>query len=65
MISDDDVKELKEVIPHVMKDIRELKFEHTTDYRICVRCEYRDHCWPDGIPVKYKIEEKQMELWKE
>ncbi len=65
VISDDEVQDLKKVIREVMKDIRELKFERTTDYRICARCEYCDHCWPDGIPVKYKIEEKQMELWGE
>lgn len=63
-ITDDEVKELKEVIRRVMKDIRDLKFERTTDYRVCARCEYQDHCWPEGIPTKYNLEEKQMELWE-
>lgn len=66
VISDDEVKELKQLIRHVMADIRALKFERTTDYRICTRCEYRDHCWPDGIPIKYDLGEvKQLDLWEE
>lgn len=65
VISDDEVKELKEVIRHVMQGVRDLKFERTTDFRICARCEYRDHCWPEGIPTKYNVEEKQLELWIE
>jgi DNA helicase-2/ATP-dependent DNA helicase PcrA len=65
VITDEEVKELKKIIREQMKNIRELRFERTKDYRICVRCDYRDHCWPEGTPVKYKIEEKQMELWKE
>jgi DNA helicase-2/ATP-dependent DNA helicase PcrA len=50
IISDEQVEELKQTIRDVMKDIRALKFEHTTDYRHCERCEYQQHCWPEGIP---------------
>jgi DNA helicase II / ATP-dependent DNA helicase PcrA len=65
VISDDEVKALKEVIRQVMKDIRDLKFERTTDFKICARCEYRDHCWPEGIPTKYNIEEKQLDMFQD
>ena len=49
-ISDDEVDQLKQTIRSVMKEIRALKFARTSDYRNCVRCEYRFHCWPEGIP---------------
>ncbi|MDZ4229189.1 MAG: PD-(D/E)XK nuclease family protein, partial [Patescibacteria group bacterium] len=50
IISDDEVDKLKQTIRDVMKEIRALKFSRTTDYRNCTRCEYRQHCWPEGIP---------------
>lgn len=50
VISDDQVDELKQTIRAVMRDIRALKFSRTSDYRHCRDCEYRHHCWPDGIP---------------
>lgn len=75
VISDKEVKELKKIIREVMKNIRDLKFERTTNFQICEKCEYKDHCWPEGIPTKYNLSEvvvkdenknnpdKQMELW--
>ncbi len=66
VISDEEVQDLKKIIRETMKNIRELKFERTTDNKICARCEYRDHCWPAGIPIKYNIgEAKQLDLWEE
>jgi len=50
LIDDDEVDQLKQTIRDVMKEIRQLKFARTTDYSNCVRCEYRHHCWPEGIP---------------
>lgn len=50
LITDDQVDELKETIRSVMKEIRALNFERTTDYRKCLDCEYIHHCWPEGIP---------------
>jgi len=58
-ITENEVKELKEVIIQTMKDIRELKFERTTDYLICGNCDYQRHCWPNGIP---KLQYKQNTL---
>jgi len=50
LISDDQVDELKQTIRAVMKDIRALNFDRTTDYRKCIDCEYIHHCWPEGLP---------------
>ena len=51
-IPDQAVTELKATIKKSMQAIRNYQFNRTTDYqRHCVRCEYRDHCWPEGIPT--------------
>lgn len=50
-ISNDEVGELKKIIKQVMSDIRSLKFPRTTDYKICAKCYFQDHCYPDGIPA--------------
>ncbi|HKZ35545.1 MAG TPA: ATP-dependent DNA helicase [Patescibacteria group bacterium] len=51
-IPDQAVTELKATIKKSMQAIRNYQFNRTTDYRRhCVRCEYRDHCWPEGIPT--------------
>ena len=49
-ISPDDLKHLRRLIKQVIKEIRQLNFPHTSDSRHCSRCEYRRHCWPDGLP---------------
>ena len=51
ILSADEVDDLKKTIRAVMKEIRALNFARTTDYRHCANCEYRDHCWPEGIPA--------------
>ena len=51
ILSINEVDDLKKTIKTVMKEIRALNFARTTDYRHCVNCEYRDHCWPEGIPA--------------
>jgi len=60
-ISLGELEELKLTIKDVMKKIRELKFERTTNYKTCVNCDYRAHCWPNGIP-KGGGEDSQLEL---
>jgi len=49
-ITPTEVEELKEVIRATMKEIRAHKFHRTQDYSICHRCEFKDHCWPQGTP---------------
>ena len=52
-ITEAEVEELKKIIKEVWKDILNLKFPRTTDVKKhCPRCEWRLHCWPEGIPVK-------------
>ena len=53
-ITEEEVKDLKEVIITSMADIRDLKFDRTTDYTTCATCDFKNHCWPNGVP--------QMEL---
>lgn len=52
-ITEAEVEELKKVIKAVWKDILDLKFPRTTDVKKhCPRCQWRLHCWPDGLPAK-------------
>lgn len=53
-ITDAEIEELKKVIREVMGKIRSLEFPRTTDYNVCSNCDYRAHCWPNGIPYKGK-----------
>lgn len=55
VISDEEIKNLKKLIRETMTSIRDLKFEKTSDFRCCDNCDFRDHCWPTGIPVKYHL----------
>ncbi len=48
--SQDEIEELKVLINETMRNIKNLNFEKTDEYRHCQRCPYNDHCWPDGIP---------------
>lgn len=56
IIADDDVKELQQTIKKAVKEIRNLNFTRTTDYPNCIRCEYRHHCWPEGIPAAKTVD---------
>lgn len=49
-LTKDDVAALKETIKQVMAEIRALHFPRTTNYSVCERCEFKKHCWPEGIP---------------
>lgn len=50
LINESEIEELKNVIKDAMKHIRSLDFPRTTDYSICQNCEFKHHCWPEGIP---------------
>ena len=56
LISDKEVADLKQTIRDVMKEIRILNFTRTTDYRHCQDCEYRPHCWPEGLPKTKQLD---------
>jgi len=49
-VTTEEVDTLKEVIKEVMADIKALKFPRTSDPKPCATCDFRDHCWPEGIP---------------
>jgi len=46
----EEIEDLKNLIRTAMKQIRNLEFERTKEYRHCQQCDFRTHCWPDGIP---------------
>ena len=48
----EEVDDLRKTIKEVMNEIRTLHFERTTNYNICKRCEFANHCWPTGIPTQ-------------
>jgi DNA helicase II / ATP-dependent DNA helicase PcrA len=52
-----EVNDLKKIIKESMASIRSLKFDRTTNYTHCVRCDFRSHCWPNGLPVTQSEEE--------
>lgn len=45
------LEDLKTLIKNTTKKIRELRFNRTKNYRNCEFCEFRNHCWPDGLPM--------------
>ncbi|MBU1200670.1 ATP-dependent helicase [Patescibacteria group bacterium] len=49
-VSEKEIEDLKIVIKQTMKKIRSLKFPRAKDTSVCHRCEFRDHCYPQGIP---------------
>ncbi len=50
-IENSDVTALRETIKRVMSEIRALNFSRTEDRTICARCEFKDHCWPNGLKI--------------
>lgn len=50
-ITRQDTSKLKQMIKEVMERIRNFDFGRTEDTTHCARCEYKDHCYPDGLPV--------------
>jgi len=51
IIKDSDIESLKETIRKVTADIKNLKFERTTDTHFCEMCRFKFHCYPDGVPA--------------
>jgi DNA helicase-2/ATP-dependent DNA helicase PcrA len=51
-ISAADLDALKKIIRRAMNKIRQFSFSRTDQYRHCRRCEYKLHCWPNGLPLK-------------
>jgi DNA helicase II / ATP-dependent DNA helicase PcrA len=49
-VTDQEIEDLKQVIKTSVKKIRSLKFPRAQDTSVCHRCEFRDHCFPAGIP---------------
>ncbi|MBN2016485.1 ATP-dependent helicase [Candidatus Dojkabacteria bacterium] len=48
----DEIEDLKDIVRSNMEKIRNLEFERTKEYRHCQNCDFRNHCWPDGIPTR-------------
>ncbi len=58
-IQKEEVEELKGVIRKSMKEIRSLNLDRTKDTTPCQRCDFRTHCWPDGIPNVNRASENE------
>jgi DNA helicase-2/ATP-dependent DNA helicase PcrA len=58
VITPEEVESLKATIRETMAAIRSLKFDRTTEYKHCTRCDFRTHCWPEGIPEAENNEEE-------
>ncbi len=50
VISQSEVQVLRQLIKATIGQIRHQQFPRTTDLSECVKCEFRDHCWPNGLP---------------
>jgi len=50
-ITPEEITGLKKLIREIMASIRSLDFARTTNYDHCVRCDFRTHCWPAGLPT--------------
>ena len=58
-ITPEEVGQLKETIRMVMGKLHHFEFPRTSEYRFCSRCDFKSHCWPDGVPSK----KGQLELF--
>lgn len=45
-----EVENLKKTIRQTMEKIRDFQFGQTDDYHHCKHCEFKEHCFPEGIP---------------
>lgn len=45
VVTDEDLKILRETIRDVTKKIKNLEFPRTEDKKFCNFCEYKEHCW--------------------
>lgn len=51
---DEQIEDLKTLIKDTVRKIYHLEFEKTKEYRHCQYCDYKNHCWPQGIPTNSK-----------
>lgn len=51
-ISQEEVDALKVLIRDVMQRIRNQEFPKITDTSICAKCDFKHHCWPNGISTQ-------------
>lgn len=49
-IQKEEVEDLKKLIRKTVANIRSLDFSRTENKKHCDRCEFRSHCWPEGLP---------------
>jgi len=49
-IPEEELSNLRSIIKKTIKQIRALNFSRTDDYFSCTRCEFKNHCWPEGLP---------------
>ena len=47
-----DYSQFKVTVKNVWEQIQAQKFNRTTNTKICDKCRFKAHCWPDGVPVK-------------
>lgn len=52
VISKEEVEDLKKIIKDTMGKIRNLVFPRTENYDVCSYCDFKHHCWPEGVPKK-------------
>ena len=50
VIQKGETENLKKIIEEVMAQIRNLEFPRTTNYDVCTYCEFKAHCWTEGVP---------------
>lgn len=50
IIKKQQIEKLKKTIHQTIRQIRQLNFSRTQDKSHCPRCDFKDHCWPQGIP---------------
>lgn len=50
-IQKEEVEDLKKLLRKTVASIRALDFSRTENKKHCDRCEFRSHCWPEGLPI--------------
>ncbi len=50
-VTDEDLKVLRQIIRETAEKIKKLEFARTTEIKNCEHCQYKDHCWPEGLNV--------------
>ncbi len=61
VVSDEDIDAFKKVVLDSHLKIKELKFDRTSDYSACGNCDFKHHCWPDGVP-SHHVEQLSLQV---